>query len=72
MLINVLKLKHIKSWSLLFYFDFGTLGRRSYNTKITYKYVALFTFFIGFIITRIKYHRPHVGEGRGDKIADKF
>ena len=72
MLINVLKLKHIKSWSLLFCFHFVTLRRRSYNIKITYKYVALFTFFIEFIFRRNRHYRPGVGGGRGDKIADKF
>ena len=72
-LINVLKLKHIKSWSLLFSFHFVTPARRSYNIKITYKYVALFTFHTGLIITRIRHHRLGVGGGviRGDIIADK-
>ena len=56
----------------MFYFHFVTLGRRSYNIKITYKYVALFTFFIEFIITRIRHYRPGVDGRKGDKIAYKF
>ena len=71
-LVNVLKQKHIKSWSLWFYFHVRTLGRCSYNIKNTYRYVALLTFFIRFVITRIKHHRADVGGGRRDKIADKF
>ena len=75
MLVNVLKLKHIQSWSLLFCSHNGTLGSCSYNIKITYVpmcYVALLKFFIRFIITRIRYRRSDMGGGRGDKIADKF
>ena len=50
----------------------GTLGRFWYNTKNTYRHVALLPFSIGFVITRIRRHRPDVGGGRRDKIADKF
>ena len=51
---------------------FWNTARRSYNIKITYKYVALFTFFIRLIITRVRHNRPGAGGGRGEKIADKF
>ena len=64
-----MKLKHIKSWSLLFCFHFVTLGRR---LKITYKYVALFTFFIDFIITRIRNYRPGVGRVEETKLRTNF
>ena len=50
MLVDVLKLKYIKSWPLLFFSQVGMLDRCSYNIKIWYKYLALFTFFSGFII----------------------
>ena len=70
--VNVLKQKHLKSWSLLFCSHVGTLNRHFYSIKIIYRCVALLTFFIGFIITRIRHHRPNVGGGSGDKIADKF
>ena len=42
MLINVLKLKHIKSWSLLFCLHFETLARRLYSTKITCSFIQIF------------------------------
>ena len=57
---------------LLFCAQAGTLGRCSYNIKITYRYLALLPFSIGFVITRIRHHRADVGGGRRDKIADKF
>ena len=72
MLINVLKLKHIKSRSLLFCFHFVTLDRHLYNITITYKYVALFTFFTEFIITRVRHYRPGVGGSRWDKLRTNF
>ena len=65
-------LKHIKNWSVMFCFHFVTLGRHSYNIKITYEYAAFFSFSIGFIITRIRYYRPGVGGSRADKVAEKF
>ena len=56
----------------MFCFHFVTLGRHSYNIKITYEYAAFFSFSIGFIITRIRYYRPGVGGSRTDKVAEKF
>ena len=68
----VLKQKHTKSWSLLFCGQVGTLGRYSYNIKITYRYVALLSFSKGFVITRIRHHIPDVGGGRGTNFKCDF
>ena len=48
------------------------MGKCLYNIKITFRYVALLPFSIGFVITRMTHHRPDVGGGKMDKIATNF